>query len=47
MAQDWSQVEDTWEYMEHYLHDFHRYTVVFKELWSTKKTRPEEDANDE
>ena len=46
MAQYRSHTEDTLEYMEQYLHDFHRYKVVFQEFQSTKKTRQEADAND-
>ena len=47
MAQYRSHTEDTLEYMEQYLHDFHRYKVVFQEFRSTKKSRQEADANDE
>ena len=47
MAQYWSHTEDTLEYMEQYLQDFHRYKVVFQEFRSTKRTRQEADANDE
>ena len=47
MAQYRSHTEDTLEYMEQYLHDFHRYKVVFQKFRSTKKTRQEADANDE
>ena len=47
MAQYRSHMEDTLEYMEQYLHDFHRDKVVFQEFRSTKKTRQEADANDE
>ena len=46
MAQYRSHTEDTLEYMEQYLHDFHRYKVVFREFRSTKKTRQDADAND-
>ena len=41
MTQYQSHMEETLEYMEQYLHDFHHYKVVFQEFWSTKKTRQE------
>ena len=47
MAQYRSHTGDTLQYMEQYLHDFHRYKVVFQEFRSTKKTRQEADANNE
>ena len=46
IAQYWSHIEDTLEYMERYLHHCHYYKVVFQEFWSMKKTRQEADAND-
>ena len=47
MAQYKSHTEDTLEYMEQYLHDFHHYKEVFQEFRTSKKTRQEADANDE
>ena len=39
VAQYQSYTKNTLEYIEQYLHDFHRYKVVFQVFWSTKKTR--------